>query len=592
MLDKKKSMKCAAVLLLAGAGLFSGCTPEGPRALDKGIKLLDAGENDAAYGQLKLAATLIKTNAVAWDYLGVAAQRTGQPGEAASAYQRALELDRDLVEAHFNLGCLYMEQNQAELARQELASYTMRRSNDPEGWRKLGSVQLRLGETVAAQRSFSSVLQLSPDKQDAEAYNGLGVASMQLSRPHDAVRWFAAAVRLQPDYAAAILNLATTSQQYLRDNQTALVNYQKYLALSPKPDNWDAVNAIVQRMTPSAQPSPLAVAPPLATNPVLVATGLTVAPVVRTAPAPATRLVPVVRSNPPVQPRPAVAANAGQPQVIRLAPEPVIVTHPGPVTAPPANTGTFTIAGAKAADPALVAAMENDTPPPAKPGFWQRIKPAAWFHGDTAGEPAEAKTDSKYIQSGLTPLSTADAGSHSTAEVVVPTTPITRYHYQSPPRPAAGDHRSASGAYTKAQLYEQDERWSDAMVWYGEAAKFDPAWFEAHYNEGYEAERTRNYGRALAAYEGALAVRPDSTEARYHFGLVLKDAGHPLDALNELQKVAAAHPDEVRVHLALANLYAQWLHQPARARQEFNTVLQLAPNHPQAAEIRAWLNAN
>ena len=84
-------MKCAAVLLLAGAGLFSGCTPEGPRALDKGIKLLDAGENDAAYGQLKLAATLIKTNAVAWDYLGVAAQRTGQPGEAASAYQRALE---------------------------------------------------------------------------------------------------------------------------------------------------------------------------------------------------------------------------------------------------------------------------------------------------------------------------------------------------------------------------------------------------------------------------------------------------------------------------------------------------------------------
>jgi len=64
--------------------------------------------------------------------------------EAVKAYKQALELDRDLLEAHFNLGCLWLEQNKPDAARTEFTSYTFRRGNTPEGWLKLGAAQLKL----------------------------------------------------------------------------------------------------------------------------------------------------------------------------------------------------------------------------------------------------------------------------------------------------------------------------------------------------------------------------------------------------------------------------------------------------------------
>ena len=587
MLDKKISISARVGCVFTLLAAFCGCSPTGPSAFHQGEKLLEAGDYDAAYGPLKLAATLLKTNAVAWDDFGVAAQRTGQAVDAANAYQRALELDHDLVEAHFNLGCLYLEQNQSEPAREELASYTMRRPNDPEGWRKLGSAQLRLGETALAERSFSAVLHLVPEGQDAEAYNGLGVACLQRSQPRNAVKFFTAAVQLRPDYAAAILNLASTSEQYLRDNQTALANYEKYLSLTPRPADWDQVNAIVMDLsrtaapaTPAAPPAVAVTSPPPAANNPTPAPAATVKPPVRPTPPPSPRPTLAARVNPPPpvrpvapspQPKPPASAS---PQVVRLTPEPSIVASANPPVAAASASGA-------GADVVVVGAE-----PPPKPGFWQRLKPSHWFNGGNA----ESGTDSEFVQSGVTPLTATPAG--SAPPVVMPTTPLTPYQYISPDRPVSGDHRAASGAYTKARMYEQDERWSDAMVWYGHAAEFDPAWFEAHYNEGLLAERTRNYGRALKSFELALALRPDSVEARYHFALTLRAAEHPADAVHELEKILAAHPDDVRAHLTLANIYAETLHEPSQARREYETVLQLSPNHPSAAQIRAWLRLN
>ena len=56
------------------------------------------------------------TNAQAWNYLGVACQHAAQTDAAVAAYQRALTLDRDLMEAHYNLGCLWLEQNKPDAA--------------------------------------------------------------------------------------------------------------------------------------------------------------------------------------------------------------------------------------------------------------------------------------------------------------------------------------------------------------------------------------------------------------------------------------------------------------------------------------------
>ena len=591
MLAKKISIACAAGALIGLTVLISGCTPAGPRALLEGKKLLDDGDYVSACTQLNRAATLMKTNAIAWNYLGVAEQRAGQPTEAANAYSRALELDRDLVEAHFNLGCLYLEQSQADLARTELTSYLLRRPNDPDAWNKLGSAQLRLGDTTGAEKSFSAVLALKPKEKDAEAYNGLGVACVQRRHYPDATRWFAAAVDLQPDFAPAMLNLATTFQKYLRDNRSALAWYHKYLVLTPRPADWDEVNAIVAGLEPagSPPPAPVPVAAGLTTNSASVA-GVT-SPV---PPAASSHPALVVRSNPsPAAPvvaaRPAAPSGTAPnspPQVVRLQPEPAIVIHAGQTPAPapaPAGAKPFVLKPVGTYDESTLEVHAAETP---KKGFWQRLKPVTWF-GDTA----ETNATSVYGKSGVTPLATP-AETRRPVQVILPLTPITRYQYLSPGRPATGDHRSASGAFTKAQLYEQDENWAEAMYWYGQASNLDPAWFDAHYNEAVLAQRIRNYAHALNSYELALAIQPGSVDARYNFALALKAAGHPVDAANELQKIVAANGDEVRAHLALGNLYAQALHEPARARKEYSKVLELDPENAQAASVRSWLNSN
>jgi tetratricopeptide (TPR) repeat protein len=591
MLAKKISIH-GVIILLALAVVVAGCTPAGPQAFLKGKKYLDRGDYANAAAQFKTATTLLATNAQVWNYYGVALQGASEPQAAANAYQHALDLDRDLVEAHFNLGNLWLEQNQPDAAKTEFTAYTLRRNNDAVGWLKLGSAQLRLGETVAAEKSFSAVLALKPG--DAAAYNGLGLARVQRGMPHDAVKFFAAAVQAQPDFAAAILNLATVSQQYLRDNKTALENYHAYLALNPRPANWDDVNALANQLE-QAQIAPAT-----------MATTEFSAPVVKTnPPAPLPRPVASSALRTSVSQKSPAAAkythhapppvSSAPPQEVQVQPAPEIVTSPRATANPPVTPMAKT-------EPPAPASSEISMPPEPeqKTGFWHRL----------FGSKKEDQADSEYLDKGLTPLpsdgavtssetakpvETSKPADVSPAPTIAPVTTFARYHYLYPRKPVAGNHANgtlAGGAFTKAQVFEQDEKWPDAMQWYRSAAEADPSWFEAQYNTAVLAHRLRQYSLALPHYEYALAIQPDSTDTRYNFALALKAAGFVPDAANELKKILAANPGETRAHLALANIYAQSLHETALARRHYLEVLELDPNSPQASDIRFWLAAN
>ena len=542
------------IFFLTLAVCIAGCSPPGPRALLKGKKLLENGDYAAAVEQFKTATRLLPANAQAWNYLGVAEQHAGQSADAVTAYQRALTLDRDLVEAHYNLGLLWLEQNKFPDAKIEFTAYTLRRGNAPEGWLKLGAAQLRGGEIVSAEKSFSTALSLSSN--NAEAYNGLGLARVQRNRPRDAAQFFAAAVQDHPDYAPAILNLATVNRDYLHDDKAALENFRNYLALTPRPDDWDAVNAMVNRLESSG--TVVAVNPPAASQnvtpsaPAAEVRPPAVHPASSLKPPPATtRAAP---SNSASRPQP-----AGQVQVVRVEPEPVIMATPDS-TAP-----TLEVPSQK---------------PPSK------LNPLNWFG---SGQKKNGETN-------VTPLPAENSGAANPQKPIkiVPPAPPTfpRYAYLSPRKPKPGDHVAASGAFTRAREAEQEQHWTDAMEWYRRAAQFDSSWFEAQYNLGVLANRLQNYPQALAAYETALALQPDSIDARYNFALTLKSAGYVNDAVNELKKILAANPVEARAHLALGNIYAQQLFDPSQARREYLKVLDLDPHNSQATDIRYWLLQN
>ncbi|MEI9865715.1 MAG: tetratricopeptide repeat protein [Limisphaerales bacterium] len=95
------------------------------------------------------------------------------------------------MEAHYNLGSLWLEQNKPVDARTEFTAYTLRRGNDPEGWAKLGTALLRSGDVTAAEKSFGTAYHLNTN--NAAALNGLGLVQVKRSRPREAVQFFNAA---------------------------------------------------------------------------------------------------------------------------------------------------------------------------------------------------------------------------------------------------------------------------------------------------------------------------------------------------------------------------------------------------------------
>jgi tetratricopeptide (TPR) repeat protein len=555
MLATKNRICNGAIIFLALAILLAGCSPPGPRALLKGEKLLERGDYAAAVAELKTATSLLATNAQAWNYYGVALQHAGQPADAVLAYQRALTLDRDLVEAHYNLGCLWLEQNKPDDARSEFTAYTLRRSNTPEGWLKLGAAQLRADDVLSAEKSFSTALHFSPD--DAEALNGLGLARVQRGRTREASEFFAAAVKAHPDYAPAILNLATVEQQYLHDDRSALQHYREYLALTPRPANWDEVNAIANSLEQFATTA----SPPATDENEIAATPKTNVSAKRTpAPNPARTVSP---SN--VRASSSLPSSESQTESVPVQPEPIIIGTPV-VSAPPPESSPES-------------ANKNS-------GTFHRMNPLNWF-----------RTDSQNEENTETPLplksNPAPTVVRKPVRILPPSPPtFPRYLYLSPATPRVGDHPAAERAFTRAREAELDSRWKAAMESYEQAAEFDPSWFEAQYNYGVMAYRAKEFNQSLAAYEMSLAIQPDSVNARYNFALALKAAGYAPDAVNELEKILAAHPDEVRAHLALGNLYAQQFYDAARARQHYLKVLELDPRNPQATDIQFWLSAN
>ena len=248
MLAIKKRAARGAVFWAAVTGgfLLSGCAPPGPRALLEGEKLIREEKYGQAVEKLELATRLLPRHAPAWNHLGLAYHGQQKPEQALRAYRKALSLDHKLASTRYNLGCLFLEQNNATAAVDELTSYTLLQSRSLDGWLKLGSAQLRARRLDSAERSFKNALELHP--RHPEALNGLGVIQLQRKRVPDALYCFNLALAQNPRYSPALLNLAVVTHQSLNNRSLALQKYREYLALQPRPANWEAVDATARRL--------------------------------------------------------------------------------------------------------------------------------------------------------------------------------------------------------------------------------------------------------------------------------------------------------------------------------------------------------
>lgn len=571
MVVTRNRVSLNGILLLMVILFITACGPPGPRALLQGRKSLETGRTAEALEELKTAVALLPTNAAAWNYLGVACHRAGLLTNALEAYSRAIKLDRDLLEARFNLGCLLLDQNRLDAAKLELTAYTLRRGTEPEGWLKLGLSHLRAREASSAEKCFREVLRLQTN--NVEALNGLGLAQLQRNRPREAAESFASALAWQPDYRPALLNLATVSQQQLKDRPEALRRYREYLALQPRAEDWEAVNAVARALEqppgvpartltndPTGNAAPLLVDSTNQTKPSTPQIAATKSPTASRALS--NSIVSKPLSNPTAT---TPTTTTPPPEVVKLAPEPAIKA--APVEVKPAVTNPISTAQ-------VGALVNSPTQKTEHRGVLSRLNPSKSEPKPSAGSPVATETVSVASMKIAAPPSAGRSGSVS-ADL---------------PKPA--NRREAEAALAQGQQAQRSNRDVEALQFFRRATQLDPSYFEAYYCLGLTAFKIRSFQTALSAWRSALALRPNSPDARYNLALTLKASNHPEDAAAELEKLLSVHPDEARAHLTLGNLYAGQLKDVPRARKHYHRVLQLDPRNPQAQAIRYWLVAN
>lgn len=137
--------------------------------------------------------------------LGNACANSGRLFEAATAYERAVEIESDFIEAWFNLGDMLEKLDRLE---KSINAYEKVIELDPylaSGLTNLGCVLTEVGRFEAAIRAFEKSIELEPTF--APTYMNLGNAHKYAGDMVQAIAAYREAIRLAPDYADARYNL-------------------------------------------------------------------------------------------------------------------------------------------------------------------------------------------------------------------------------------------------------------------------------------------------------------------------------------------------------------------------------------------------
>jgi tetratricopeptide (TPR) repeat protein len=131
-----------------------------------------------------------------WFEFGQSCEEDENYPEAADAYRKAVTLEPDFPEAHFNLGNVLRVMGQHQAAAQ---AYRQAIARDPQmatAWYNLADVQEELGEIQSAVRSLQKALEACSNY--ADAHFNLALCYEKLEQKREANRHWTAYIKLDP----------------------------------------------------------------------------------------------------------------------------------------------------------------------------------------------------------------------------------------------------------------------------------------------------------------------------------------------------------------------------------------------------------
>jgi protein O-GlcNAc transferase len=155
--------------------------------------------------------------------LGYAIQLKGHAKEAINYYLKALQINPNCAEAHFNLGLIYHDIGQMNDAINNYQRYLQFNPNDPDVHLNIGHALQWKGQIDHAKSHYIKALQLNPN--DPQVHNNLGSIFLVTKQTNEAIAYFNKAIQLDPNLADAYYNLGNIFREQGHLTR-ALENYQ------------------------------------------------------------------------------------------------------------------------------------------------------------------------------------------------------------------------------------------------------------------------------------------------------------------------------------------------------------------------------
>ena len=137
---------------------------------------------------------------------GVILKDLGKLQEAESSTRKAIELNPDFAEAHYNLGRIFKDLDKIQEAENSYRKALEINPNFAEANSNLGNILKDLGELKEAELSFCKAIEIKPDF--AQAHSNLGNIFKVLGKLQEAETSYRKALELNPDLTEANWNIS------------------------------------------------------------------------------------------------------------------------------------------------------------------------------------------------------------------------------------------------------------------------------------------------------------------------------------------------------------------------------------------------
>ena len=580
---------------LMAAVILTGCTPPWADAMLEGKTQLDNGQFKEAISSFKESTRLKPELARAWNYLGLAYHKDGQYAEARDAYSKAYNIDNNLAEAVYNLGCLRLETRVYDDAVNQFKTYQMLRPQSTAALHYQALAHIALNELLEAQAIYDNLLRQSPD--NPEAYNGMGLIQQRKRNNRESYNYFHTALERDTEFTPALWNKGMIAYPALQRPDLAVQNLRKFTFKAPQsplvPIAKSIAEDIESRLFKQKTPE---VEIPTETREETNQTDQDLATQEKeTSPA---------------------ADSTSDPQIGNQSTTPETVLNKEPETIDPNTQGQTAPPETKAKAPQVA---KTETEAPKQPEV-KEISPVESSQKNDASPTATSSSQTNVIVKAESPkeaeiitpveMEEPEENQDDPAPIVeierpmiIPpsapgVTPLPQgrsfkpYRYLLPGAPLRGNRQVAAPLFDRANKALQRSDFDEAITQYERAISADPSFFEAYFNLGLAALSGGNADKALPAYEYALAIDPQHRDSRYNLALGLIKKDHLRDAARELETLLKADSTDRPVLMRLGELYSGELQRPVRTREIYQQLLKAGPTPEEVSTARNWLRSN